>query len=102
MLNPLPEGRLVELSYIGVAHWARAHAIAKRLMHMGIERLRKNEYQTIVLAVDHANNPARLLYDRLGFHCTDRRKAFIRSVAAPADRPGATISSGQPAPVSHS
>jgi GNAT superfamily N-acetyltransferase len=80
LLNPCPDQKMVELVYIGLAPELRGLGLGRRLLEMGIGRVRSGPYKWFSCAVDRRNEPALRLYRSLGFAEFARRRAFVRAV----------------------
>jgi ribosomal protein S18 acetylase RimI-like enzyme len=79
LFSPIPERRVIELIYIGIAPEVRGGGLGRRLMLHAFRQLAGRPERAISLAVDESNVPALGLYDRLRFQRTARRVALIRS-----------------------
>ncbi len=71
----------LEVVYMGVSPRARGQGVGDRLMALCAARAQQVGVESITLAVDATNEPARRLYDRWGFEETGRRRAWIASPA---------------------
>lgn len=77
LFNPNPEQDAIELVYIGLAPRLRGAGLSRTLMEFAISRLASYPGREITCAVDLRNSPARRLYESLGFHSFDRRRALV-------------------------
>lgn len=68
-----------ELLSIGVVPECRRAGIARRLVAASVERAGSAGAAALFLEVGEANQPARLLYEGLGFHIVGRRPQYYRS-----------------------
>lgn len=80
LFSPIPERRVIELIYIGIAPEVRGGGLGRRLMLHAFRQVAGRPERAISLAVDESNSPALGLYDRLRFQRTARRVALIRDV----------------------
>jgi len=71
--------RALEVVYIGVAPSARGQGVGKYLMRTAFDRARALSLTAVTLGVDATNEPARRLYQALGFVVTHRRRVWIAS-----------------------
>ncbi len=78
LLTPCPDQGTLELVYIGIAPECRGRGIARALLELGEQTMRKRGEKTFACAVDACNTPALKLYDALGFNCFARRTALVR------------------------
>ena len=80
LVNPLPDGQTVELSYLGVGARHRRLGLGRLLMDHALHLLSRRPFTRFTLAVDEANTPAVNLYKSLGFHRSERRVAMIHPI----------------------
>jgi len=81
LLTRLSRQRAMELVYLGVAQLSRGAGVASTLLHSGLDRLGGVSANTLALAVDVRNTPARRFYDAWGFCVTGFREAWIATPA---------------------
>jgi GNAT superfamily N-acetyltransferase len=74
--------RNLEIVYLGVSRPARGTGVANALVARAFECGRRMEAQSLALAMDRRNIPARKLYDRWGFVPTGVREAWIATPCA--------------------
>jgi ribosomal protein S18 acetylase RimI-like enzyme len=81
LLNATPEGTSAELAYFGVAPAARGRGIARALLAAGLHEGSAARIDTVTLAVDSRNAPAKRLYESHGFRRTISRVALVRRLS---------------------
>ena len=74
--NPLRPAS--ELVYMGVHPRARSRSLGRHILDYGLYMAYRERFQTVTLAVDSRNHPARRLYERAGFRLLYNRRAMIR------------------------
>lgn len=84
LLNPCPDHDNTELVYLGLAPSLRGQGLARGLMALGLDALRRRPHRTLACAVDARNAPARRLYEGHGFRLFAERLAFVRAMPASA------------------
>ncbi|MFM7132906.1 MAG: GNAT family N-acetyltransferase [Planctomycetota bacterium] len=84
LLNASADRGSAELVYLGVAREARGRGVARALLVEGMRRCADAGLRSVTLAVDARNDPARKLYDALGFARTSSRVAVIRALRVDA------------------
>ncbi len=68
LLTPVdPQNKVWEVIYIGVSHKHRRQGWARHAMTFALESAAQRGADFLTLAVDQANEPAKRLYDSLGF-----------------------------------
>lgn len=77
LLAPLPGREILEIVYVGVVRGARGAGIADSLLDHALTAARHKRAQTLALAMDERNEPARRLYARWAFAEIGRRVAWI-------------------------
>jgi mycothiol synthase len=77
LLTPLAGQSRMEIVYIGVVASARGKGVSDALLARALALCRRHGANILTLAVDHANTPARRMYDRWGFVHTNTRDAWI-------------------------
>lgn len=87
LLSRSPDHNSVELVYLGLSPMLRGKGIGKALLEMGLSRLAGVPADHVTCAVDLRNEPARRVYERLGFKEFGRRVAMVRPVLAPGRNP---------------
>lgn len=80
LLNRLPAGGSVELTYLGLAKWARGRGLGSLLLDVALAKAATAPERTISLAVDERNAPAERLYRSRGFRTISRRRAFAMRI----------------------
>jgi ribosomal protein S18 acetylase RimI-like enzyme len=80
LLNRSSAGDSVELTYLGLAKWARGKGFGALLLDAAIWKASSLPDRLITLAVDERNTPAERLYRSRGFRTVARRRAFARRV----------------------
>jgi mycothiol synthase len=80
LLNHASGSEAVELTYLGLARWARGRGLGSLLLDTALSRAARLPEPVITLAVDERNTPARRLYAARGFRTRSRRGAFARVV----------------------
>lgn len=64
---PFSESSIMELTYMGVIPEARGHGYGSELVDEVVRMSRQRQFTSISLAVDHANAPAREIYEKREF-----------------------------------
>jgi GNAT superfamily N-acetyltransferase len=82
LLADFPELSRFELVYMGLQPAARGRGWGKVLVHFAQWMTRQTGRQSLLLAVDAANDPARAIYARCGFQELDRRIAWFKVFGA--------------------
>jgi mycothiol synthase len=80
LLNPCPAQGHTELVYIGLSPALRGLGLGDRLLRFALSRLSSRSDRDVMCAVDARNEPARAMYERLGFAPIASRVALIRSL----------------------
>lgn len=81
LLTHVPMRNAAELVYVGIVPEARGKRYGRCLVSQAITLAHQEKKNDLILAVDFRNHYAMRIYDALGFAETDRRHAWIRSVA---------------------
>lgn len=81
ILTHVPMRNAAEMVYVGVVPEARGKQYGRCLVSRAIATASQENKNDLILAVDFRNHYAMRIYDALGFVETDRRHAWIRSVA---------------------
>lgn len=76
LLATLPEGRIAEVSYMGVHAEARRRGVARILLRRAFELCSLAKIHRVTLVVDERNEPARALYSAMGFRQLTQRDAY--------------------------
>ena len=76
LLNRSPANDSIELTYLGLAKWARGKGLGSLLMEEALWKAAQVPERVVALAVDDRNQPAHRLYRRCGFRTVARRRAF--------------------------
>ncbi len=79
LLNRMPSDPALEVVYMGVAQPARGQGVADAMLARAVSEANRISANTLTLAVDQRNTPARRLYARWGFVETGVRDAWIAS-----------------------
>jgi len=82
LLSRVPEQRACELVYLGISPTLRGKGVAGALLARGLEGPLGDGVDSITLAVDDRNTPAKRLYERFGFRPFGRRVALVKPSAA--------------------
>jgi GNAT superfamily N-acetyltransferase len=77
LLSRLARQEVVEIVYMGLAQVARGTGVAEAVMRRAVDAVGRVGANTLALAVDHRNTPARKLYARWGFTQFATRDAWI-------------------------
>lgn len=80
LLNRASGGDSVELTYLGLAKWARGKGFGAMLLDAALWKAGALAERSVNLAVDERNAPAERLYRSRGFRTVARRRAFARRV----------------------
>lgn len=80
LLNRSPASDTVELTYLGLAKWARGKGLGAMLLDEALWKASQVPERIVSLAVDDRNAPAHRLYRRAGFRTVARRRAFALRV----------------------
>ena len=80
LLNRATSGDSIELTYLGLAKWARGRGFGALLLDAALWKASGAPERTVTLAVDERNAPAERLYRSRGFRTVARRRAFARRV----------------------
>ena len=76
LLNRAPASGTVELTYLGLAKWARGKGLGRVLLDAALRKAAAVPERIVSLAVDERNAPAERLYRSRGFRTVSRRRAF--------------------------
>jgi len=77
LLSRHGDSKAIEVVYMGVAQPARGLGVGNALLRRGVLAARSVGANTLALAVDSRNAPARRLYERWGFQIHSFRDAWI-------------------------
>lgn len=77
LLNRIAHRSALELVYLGLAPEARGKGYARKLMQHAMDITAEHNACQILLAVDQENEPARKLYQRMGFARGEKKTALI-------------------------
>lgn len=80
LVNRSPASDTVELTYLGLAKWARGKGLGAMLLDEALWKASQVPERIVSLAVDDRNAPAHRLYRRAGFRTVARRRAFALRV----------------------
>lgn len=80
LLNRSTSGDAIELTYLGLAKWARGKGFGALLLDAALWKASAAPERSVTLAVDERNAPAERLYRSRGFRTVARRRAFARRV----------------------
>lgn len=76
LLNRAAPSGTVELTYLGLAKWARGKGLGRVLLDAALTKAASVPERMVSLAVDERNAPAERLYRSRGFRTVSRRRAF--------------------------
>lgn len=77
LLNRIAHRSALELVYLGLAPQARGKGLARKLVQHAMNITADHNACQILLAVDQENEPARKLYQRMGFARGEKKTAMI-------------------------
>lgn len=77
LLNRISHRSALELVYLGLAPEARGKGMGRKLVQHAMNITSENNACQILLAVDQENEPARKLYQRMGFARGEKKTAMI-------------------------
>ncbi|HZZ80278.1 MAG TPA: GNAT family N-acetyltransferase [Gemmataceae bacterium] len=77
MLAEMPDGLTWELAYLGIVPEFRRHGIGRAMTVHALHALRATSAMRLTLIVDIRNQPARHLYESLGFVATETSTALL-------------------------
>lgn len=80
ILSRIPASDALELTYVGLASFARGRGIASELLKLAINRAAKLGCRRLTTAVDSLNTPAVKMYLRAGMRRAGSRLALIRVI----------------------
>lgn len=80
LLSPSEELRSVELVYLGLTPALRGIGMGAKLLDLAFRVVPRSSADHITCAVDKANTPAALIYQRAGFRPFGERAAFVKRV----------------------
>lgn len=80
ILSRVPASDALELTYIGLARFARGRGIASELMKLAISRAAELSCRRLTTAVDSRNTPAMTMYVRAGMQRAGVRLALLRVI----------------------
>jgi RimJ/RimL family protein N-acetyltransferase len=80
ILSRVPASDALELTYIGLAPFARGRGIASELMKLAIRRTAELGCERLTTAADAQNRPALTMYVRAGMRRLGSRLALIRVI----------------------
>ncbi len=83
LLARMPQERVLEIVYVGVAQPARGTGVADALLERAVASAGSIGAKRMTLAVDRRNSPALAMYSRWGFKQTGAREAYIASPLRP-------------------
>jgi mycothiol synthase len=83
IMTELPEGPAWDLSYLGVLPRWRRHGLGRMAAGRAVRATHAAGAVRMVLAVDERNDPARRLYETLGFIETEVRNVFLHFFTEP-------------------
>jgi ribosomal protein S18 acetylase RimI-like enzyme len=82
LLNRISHRSALELVYLGLAPEARGKGLARKLVQHAMDITAEHNACQILLAVDQENEPARKLYQRMGFARGEKKTAMIYTLEA--------------------
>ncbi|MGE3804986.1 MAG: GNAT family N-acetyltransferase [Gemmataceae bacterium] len=77
LLTAMPDGDGWDVIYLGVVPEARGRGFGRELALKAVYETRLAEQRQLTLSVDARNQPARKLYENVGFECHDQREVFL-------------------------
>jgi ribosomal protein S18 acetylase RimI-like enzyme len=77
LLTEIPEWHGWDLSYVGVVPEARCQGVGRELTRKALRDAQAAGASQVTLAVDVRNQPARSLYQSLGFEPFDQREVYL-------------------------
>jgi ribosomal protein S18 acetylase RimI-like enzyme len=77
LLNEMPDWNSWDMAYVGVVPEARRRGVGLALVRKALDETRLAGRNQVTLAVDARNQPARHIYDSLGFERFDERTVFL-------------------------
>ncbi len=80
ILSRVPASDALELTYVGLARFARGRGIASELVKLAINRTAELGCTRLTTAADSLNTPALTMYIRAGMHRVGARLALIRVI----------------------
>lgn len=83
LLNPIIHIRCIELVYIGICNDHRGQGLGKLLLNFALYAVNTHGYNTLTLAVDQDNAPAKKLYQNIGMKLATTRTAYIKAFVKP-------------------
>ncbi len=81
LLSQCPESHVIELVYLGLSPALRGRGLGRKLLLLGLSRVRALDADHVTCAVDTRNLPALGLYEAVSFATSARRVALVRPVA---------------------
>lgn len=80
ILSRVPASDALELTYVGLAPFARGHGLASELLKLAIHRTAELGCSRLTTAADSQNRPALTMYVRAGMRRVGSRLALIRVI----------------------
>lgn len=77
LLNAVAYRLALEVVYMGIIPTFRGQGLGRMLIARAVAEARHRNIETLMLAVDDANTPARRIYESVGFTATTQRDAWI-------------------------
>ncbi len=77
LVSDWPEAHTAEIVYAGTAPACRRRGLGRAMLRRAAAEARQRGCESIRLAVDAANAPARALYDSEGYHQTGQRMVYV-------------------------
>ncbi len=76
-MTEIPEWHGWDISYVGVVPEARRQGVGRELTRKALRDAQAAGAARVTLAVDVRNQPARSLYQSLGFELFDQREVYL-------------------------
>jgi ribosomal protein S18 acetylase RimI-like enzyme len=77
LVNPSPDEDGWEVAYVGVVPEHRRRGFGREMMVKALVEAKAADQACVTLAVDARNEPARVLYDGLGFEPHEAREVLL-------------------------
>lgn len=87
LLNATPYRSAMEVVYMGIVPKWRGRGLGRTLIDRAVAEAQYRDIETLMLAVDDANTPARRIYESIGFTATTQRDAWIHVLSRADGRP---------------
>jgi ribosomal protein S18 acetylase RimI-like enzyme len=80
LLSQCPESHVIELVYLGLSPALRGRGLGRKLLQLGLSRVRGLDADHVTCAVDTRNAPALRLYEAFSFTISARRVALVQAI----------------------